>query len=137
MNVRTLMIAAAMLASAALTAHAQNGESYEVETNRVQDYTVAGQGQGQVFVPEQSTWHAGYYHTMWGRPVALVVPPTVTHETNWGWGIGNTRINPVYAQYQGPMTAQASQYPYGPHRPTPYYVSDTLQFGVYYIRGPW
>ena len=82
-------------------------------------------------------WHSGYYHTTWGQPVALLIPPTVTHQTNWGWGIGNTRINPIYAQYQGPMTAAASQYPYGPHRPTPYYVSDTLHFGVYYIRGPW
>ena len=88
-------------------------------------------------VAGQSGWHAGYYHTMWGQPVALVVPPTATHQTNWGWGIGNTRVTPIYPQFLGPMTATASQYQYGPHRPTPYYVSDTLQFGVYYIRGPW
>ena len=82
-------------------------------------------------------WHAGYYHTAWGQPVALVVPPTATHQTNWGWGIGNTRVTPIYPQFEGPMTAVPSQYRYGPHRPTPFYVSDTLQFGVYYIRGPW
>jgi hypothetical protein len=86
---------------------------------------------------DPGAWHAGYSHTAWGQPVALVIPPTVTHQTNWGWGIGNTRITPVFPQYNGPMTAGPSQYPYGPHRPTPYYVSDTLHFGVYYIRGPW
>ncbi len=87
--------------------------------------------------PDMSTWHAGYSHTMWGRPIALVVPPTVRYQTNWGWGIGNTRITPVNPQFQGPMNSAVTQMSYGPYRPTPYYVSDTLQFGVYYIRGPW
>jgi hypothetical protein len=100
-----------------------------------QDYAVSGAA--QAVVPEQSQWHAGYYHTMWGRPVSLVVPPTVTFQTNYGWGIGNTRVTPVYPQYQGPMNSDITAMQYGPYRPTPYYVSDTLQFGVYYIRGPW
>jgi hypothetical protein len=82
-------------------------------------------------------WHSGYHSATWGQPVALVVPPTATHQTNWGWGIGNTRITPIQPQFIGPMTATASQYQYGRTRPTPHYVSDTLQLGVYYIRGPW
>src|SRR5690606_5746513 len=30
-------------------------------------------------------WHYGYYHTMWGRPVALVVPPQANYQTNYAW----------------------------------------------------
>jgi hypothetical protein len=82
-------------------------------------------------------WHSGYHHIAWGQPVALVVPPTATHQTNWGWGVGNTRVTPIYPQFAGPTTVVPSQYQYGRTLPTPYYVSDTLQFGVYYIRGPW
>ena len=84
----------------------------------------------------QASWHSGYYHVMWGKPLALVVPPTLTHQTNWGWGVGNTRVTPIYPQFVGPLNATG----YSSNerfRPTPYYVSDTLQFGVYYIRGPW
>jgi hypothetical protein len=126
------------VASMCLMAHAvlaEEGYSYEAHASLAQDYAVGGAG--QIGVPEQSAWHAGYYHTMWGRPVALVAPPTVTHQTNWGWGIGNTRVAPLYPQFLGPMNSALTASPYGPYRPTPYYVSDTLQFGVYSIRGPW
>jgi len=81
-------------------------------------------------------WHGGYYHTAWGMPVALVVPPTASHQTHWGWGVGNTRITPICHQFQrnypGPV-----QYDRGAFRPTPAWPSDTDQFGVYYVRGPW
>jgi hypothetical protein len=99
---------------------------------------LSGQAAAQesvVLVPSQNPWHHGYYHTMYGRPVAMVVPPTLTHQTNWGWGVGNTRITPVYPQYAGPTMGDGGGY--FNNRPTPHYVSDTLQFGVYYIRGPW
>ena len=91
---------------------------------------------GDASYPGRSTWHSGYYHVMWGKPLALVLPPTLTHQTNWGWGVGNTRVTPIYPQYSGPMMSNG----YGggeAYRPTPFYPSDTLQFGVYYIRGPW
>lgn len=87
-------------------------------------------------------WHAGYYETAWGRPMPLVVPPTATHQTDWGWGIANTRVTRIYPQFGGPYNG----YPYDPAagmgqeeqwRPSPYWPSDTSQFGVYYIRGPW
>jgi hypothetical protein len=131
---RCLLLAAAASLSAAV-ARAEDGHSYEANSPVTQDYSVSAPG--QMSMPEQSAWHAGYYHTMWGRPVALVVPLTATHQTNWGWGIGNTRVTPIHPQFQGPMSSGVAAMPYGPYRPTPYYVSDTLQFGVYYIRGPW
>ncbi len=82
-----------------------------------------------------SPWHGRYFHTEWGSPVALVVPPTATFQTNWGWGVGNTRISRINHQFARPYPG-----PYGGSegfRPTPRWPSDTTQFGVYSVRGPW
>jgi hypothetical protein len=81
-------------------------------------------------------WHGPYYHTGWGMPVALIVPPTAERQTHWGWGIGNTRVTPIGAQYQLGYPVAG---PFGPAPlyPTPAWPSDLDQFGVYYIRGPW
>jgi len=81
-------------------------------------------------------WHGSYYHTAWGMPVALVVPPRAEVQTHWGWGVGNTRITPICPQFgrdwPGPAVYDRSMF-----RPTPRWPSDTDQFGVYYVRGPW
>ncbi len=85
--------------------------------------------------PPMNAWHGDYYNTTWGVPVVQLVPPTAAHQTNWGWGVGNTRITPIYSQfernYPGPFEPQTG------FLPTPPWPSDTLQFGVYYVRGPW
>jgi hypothetical protein len=132
---RCWLLAAALVCLIVPASFAEEIPPYEANSPVARDYTT-GSG-GQMRMPEQSAWHAGYYHTAWGRPVALVVPPTANYQTNWGWGIGNTRVTPIYPQFLGPMNSPITAMPYGPYRPTPYYVSDTLQFGVYYIRGPW
>ncbi|MBN2218152.1 MAG: hypothetical protein JW719_12330 [Pirellulales bacterium] len=84
----------------------------------------------------RTSWNTGYYSAEWGMPIALVVPPTAERQVNWGWGVGNTRVTPIYHQfrrnYPGPC-----QYHGGMYRPTPAWPSDTSQFGVYYVRGPW
>jgi len=81
-------------------------------------------------------WHGGYYNAAWGMPVALVVPPTAEFQTHWGWGVGNTRITTNRWQfgrnYPGP-----GYYSRGAFSPTPPWPSDTDQFGIYYVRGPW
>ncbi len=81
-------------------------------------------------------WHGGYYHSAWGMPVAVVISPKVEFQTHWGWGVGNTRVTPNCHQFQrnypGPGAYHPSQF-----RPTPYWPSDTDQFGAYYVRGPW
>ncbi len=82
------------------------------------------------------SWHNGYYHSAWGMPVAVVVPPTAELQTNWGWGVGNTRVTPICPQfernYPGPGLFNRRHF-----RPTPPWPSDTNQFGAYYVRGPW
>ena len=81
-------------------------------------------------------WHGSYYHTVWGRPVALVVPPTAGVQTNWSWGVGGTRLHPIRHQYARPYPGYGYEGGRG-FAPTPYWPNDTDQFGAYYIRGPW
>ena len=84
---------------------------------------------------QKSSWHGGYYDVAWGVPVAVVVPPKAEYQTNWGWGVGNTRVTPILHQFErgfpGAATGGRGFYP------TPPWPSDTTQFGDYYIRGPW
>jgi hypothetical protein len=87
-------------------------------------------------------WHNGYAYTPWGVPAALVVPPTADFVTNWGWGVGNTRVDRLYPQF-GPNFPGYAEMEEGPNGEKPRYQftpkqpSDTTQFGVNYIRGPW
>lgn len=83
-----------------------------------------------------TSWQHGYYSAEWGMPVALVVPPTAERQVNYGWGVGNTRVTPIWHQfhrdYPGPGVYECGMY-----HPRPSWPSDTLQMGVYYVRGPW
>lgn len=81
-------------------------------------------------------WHGGYYHYQYGAPLALVVPPTAAFQTNYSWGVGRTTSTPIYHQYARPYPGYPSGQAHGLHR-TPYWPSNTNQFGVYPIRGPW
>ena len=87
------------------------------------------------FFSNQYTWHGNYYNSAWGSPVAVVTPPTVTMQTNWGWGVGNTRISRIRGQfgrdYPGQVPSSTG------FRPRPPWPSDTTQFGLYNVRGPW
>lgn len=81
-------------------------------------------------------WHGNYYSPEWGMPVALVVPPTVESQTNWGWGVGNTRVTGIPHQFE-PGYPSYGTYDRSMFQPIPAWPSDTTQFGTYYIRGPW
>jgi hypothetical protein len=85
--------------------------------------------------PSLLNWHRGYYNTQYGAPLALVVPPTAFTHTEFGWGVGTTRVSPIYPQFGRPFPGPL----YGGQGflPTPLWPSDTTQFGVYYVRGPW
>jgi hypothetical protein len=81
-------------------------------------------------------WHGPYYHTGWGTPIALIVPPTAQMQVNWGWGVSQSSMTPIYHQFR-------RRYPEGyatdgyPFSATPHWPSHTSQFGVYYVRGPY
>jgi hypothetical protein len=82
-----------------------------------------------------TNWNRNYANTDYGQPVALVVPPTATMQTNWGWGVASSRVTRIDHQFQRnyPGDGQFG----GPFRSTPLWPSDTTQFGVYYVRAPW
>jgi hypothetical protein len=82
----------------------------------------------------QRPWHGEYYYLKTGQPTALVVPPTVTMQSNYSWGVSQNTMTPVYHQFGGnaPMGSGG-----GVFKATPYWPSHTNQFGVYPVRGPW
>jgi len=84
------------------------------------------------------SWHGNYYHTNYGRPLALVVSPRVRMQSNFGWGVSQSTMSPIYHQFHRPYPGRSSIPQLGQRpRPTPAWPSNTRQFGVYYIRGPW
>ena len=82
-------------------------------------------------------WHGGYYHTAWGQPIALVVPPTAQMQTRMGWGVSQNTMTPIYHQFRRPYPGDFEGGGENLFSPTPQWPSHTDQFGVYYIRGPW
>jgi hypothetical protein len=85
----------------------------------------------------QSPWHGGYAHPAWGRPLALIVPPTADNQVQWGWGVGSTNVVPIYHQFNRGNPATYPPGAWSRFRTPPYWPSNTSQFGVYPVRGPW
>jgi hypothetical protein len=81
-------------------------------------------------------WHGMYYDASWNMPVALVVPPTAENQKKYEWGVGASRVVPIEHQF-GRAYPGAGTYNRGNFRPTPAWPSNTDEFGVYYVRGPW
>ena len=79
------------------------------------------------------SWHGPYAPAAWGRPVALIVPPTVNMQTEYAWGVGRTRMAPINHQFARPYALPMM----GPTRPAPIWPADTQQMGSYSVRGPW
>jgi hypothetical protein len=84
------------------------------------------------------SWHSAWYDPSEGRPIALVVPPTAEFMTQYSWGVPSSRVMPLYHQfrrpYPGPGAVAGGG---GGFMPTPNQPSDTVQFGVNAVRGPW
>ena len=84
------------------------------------------------------SWHSAWYDPAEGRPIALVVPPTAEFQTQYSWGVPSSRVAPIYHQfrrpYPGPGAVGGAG---GGFLPTPNQPSDTVQFGVNAVRGPW
>ena len=83
------------------------------------------------------SWHSGWYNPDVGRPVPLVVPPTAEFVSEYSWGVPSSRVMPLYTQYRKPYLGAAYAPGSRPLMPTPQHPSDTVQFGVHAIRGPW
>ena len=79
------------------------------------------------------SWHGSQQHVQYGRPLALIVPPTANLQTNYAWGVARTTMTPIHFQFGRPV---AHRHP-GNTVPTPRWPSSTRDMGVYYSRGPW
>jgi hypothetical protein len=80
-------------------------------------------------------WHGAHYHRQYGAPLALVVPPTASYQTIYSWGVAQTRSVPIYHQFQASYSGGGVGG--AGLLPPPYWPSNTTQFGVYPVRGPW
>lgn len=84
------------------------------------------------------SWHSAWYDPAEGRPIALVVPPTAEFQTQYAWGVPSSRVAPIYHQFRRPYPGPgALPGGGGGFLPTPNQPSDTVQFGVNAVRGPW
>jgi len=82
------------------------------------------------------SWHADYYNTVRGVPISLVVPPTAHMQTNWGWGVSQDTVTPIYHQFRRPYPGEIQVGGFQ-RNSTPRQPSHSSQFGVYYIRAPY
>ena len=78
-------------------------------------------------------WHGQYYYLPYGQPTALVVPPNAAMQQNYSWGVSQNTMTPIYHQYGYAAEPSAG----GAFYATPRWPSNTRQFGVYPVRGPW
>lgn len=85
----------------------------------------------------QTSWHGGYNYWRYGQPTALVVPPTAAFQTEYNWGVAQTRSMPIYAQFGSGRGGVGQAAPAGTFSNTPYWPSSTNQFGIYPVRSPW
>jgi len=85
---------------------------------------------------QQYSWHGPYSYWRWNQPTALVVPPTAAFQTEYNWGVAQTRSLPINHQFgfNNPATGGIGV---GVAPGTPYWPNSTHQFGVYPVRGPW
>lgn len=79
-------------------------------------------------------WHLQYAHPTWQQPMAMIAPPNARMQTSWDWGVGRTRVAPIYHQFTRPYVAPGGG---GSGSLAPNWPSSTTHQGVYYIRGPW
>ncbi len=85
-------------------------------------------------------WHGPFYHAAYGAPMALIIPPTAEYTSDYAWGVCGTSQSRNDTQFQRPYPGPYGyDYGYGSYgfMPTPPWPSNTRQFGVYPVRGPW
>ena len=85
----------------------------------------------------KANWHQGYYQGQWGAPLALVVPPNVDFQTNYGNSVGTTQVTRIWPKFTQSYPGDATPGNAPKYKPVPNWPTSTQQLGTYYIRGPW
>lgn len=121
---RKLLLTASLLLVSFVTGSATAGNPFQR----------AHQDRGAHWHNTNQSWHGGYHHAAWGRPVALIVPPTATMQTEYAWGVGRTQMRPLHHQFGRPVATPGAV---GNTSPTPPWPWSTQQLGIYSVRAPW
>jgi hypothetical protein len=124
---RTLLMLAVCLALSGLASSALAGR----RTNLAQQVHA---DRGARWFNANYSWHGAYQHVQWGHPVALIVPPTATMQTEYAWGVGRTQMRPIRHQFDRPVAQPSGA---GSLPPSPPWPSRTEHLGVHAVRGPW
>jgi hypothetical protein len=108
--------------------------------NPVYAYSTSGMRAGRTHSWNQgqqslNSWHGGYKTWRYGEPTAVVVPPTASYQSTYAWGVGQTRSTPIHHQFG--RGAGSSGGVAGGFQDTPYFPSNTNQFGYYPVRSNW
>ena len=82
-------------------------------------------------------WHGDYSNWRWREPTALVVPPTASYQTSYAWGVGQVRSTPIHHQFGRQGAGMMGGGGGSGFSQTPYWPSNTSQFGLYPVRAPW
>ncbi len=82
------------------------------------------------------SWHGPNSYWRYNAPTAVVVPPTAAFQSEYNWGVGQTRSLPIYHQF-GFANGGGEGNGTGVAPGTPYWPSSTGQMGLYPVRGPW
>lgn len=114
----------AILVVAMFAGSATAGEHFYTDSNRAARWFNAN-----------TPWHGSYSHNYWKQPVALIAPPNAQMQSSWAWGVGRTRMLPIYHQFTRPFVPPGGGG--GMSSPAPNFPPSTDHQGVYYIRGPW
>ncbi|MFM8893434.1 MAG: hypothetical protein ACKOTB_17785, partial [Planctomycetia bacterium] len=70
-------------------------------------------------------------------PTCSISPPTAEFTTEYAWGVPSSRVAPIYHQFRRPYPGPGAVPGGRAFMPTPNQPSDTVQFGVHPVRGPW
>jgi hypothetical protein len=124
---RTQLLLVACLAAGVLAGSAQ-------ARNRTTVHQQVHADRGAQWFNANHSWHGAYSNVQWGHPVAVIVPPTATMQTEYSWGVGRTQMLPIRHQFARPVAVLGGS---GPLPPSPHWPSRTQQLGYYGVRGPW
>lgn len=94
----------------------------------------AHMNRGAAWYAANQSWHSGYNHVQYGRPLAVIVPPTAGFQSQYSWGVGRTTMTPIYHQFGRPIAVPNGR---AGLAAAPVWPSNTAQLGASYVRGPW
>jgi hypothetical protein len=90
--------------------------------------------QSKAFWNQCCTPETYYSHPEYGRPLTVLLAPTVHKQINYQWGVPGVRVDRTSSQFQRGAPCCPGC---GSTQTPPYWPTSTTQLGTYYMRVPW